>query len=119
MAVNKTPLEHVEQVTFVAEFRKRWPAVRVFAIPNGGLRSKTEAIRLVAEGVSSGVPDLYIPAWRCWVEMKRVKGGIVSDEQEDWHVYLRSLGDVVIVARGWRDGIEQCLTLMEGKEKAP
>jgi hypothetical protein len=36
------------------------------------------------EGVSPGVPDLFIPDWLLWVEMKREKGGRVSPEQKDW-----------------------------------
>ena len=108
------PKEHAEHVTFVAEFRKRWPAHRIFAIPNGEYRSPTVAVRLQREGVSAGVPDLYIPEWRVWVEMKRSKGGRVSEEQKAWHDYLvHRCNDAVIIAKGWKDGIEQCAALFE------
>lgn len=94
------PYEHDEQVAFVNWFRIQYRGVRIFAIPNGGGRSKAEAGRLKAEGVESGVPDTYIPEWRCWVEMKRQKGGSVSPEQKDWHEYLRGIGDTVFVCKG-------------------
>lgn len=99
--------EHVEQVTFVRWFRATYPGVRIFAIPNGGYRDKRTAEKLKAEGVEPGVPDLYVPAWGLWIEMKRVKGGKVSEEQSDWLDYLQCVGDSVIVGRGWEDASRQ------------
>jgi hypothetical protein len=103
----RIPSEHFEQREFVRWFRQTYPAVRIFAIPNGGARSPSVAARLKAEGVSKGVPDLYIPAWRTWVEMKRTKGGTLSPEQKDWHIYLQDIGDFVIVAKGCEDAKKQ------------
>ena len=97
---NSVPSEHAEQVTFVQWFRRQYPGVRIMAIPNGGARHAAVAGKLKAEGVSRGVPDLYIPAWSLWIEMKRTKGGRVSPEQRDWIEYLTSLGHQVIVAHG-------------------
>ena len=87
---DRLPTEHEEQRELVRWFRQTWPGVRIFAIPNGGARSPATAGRLKAEGVSSGVPDLFIPAWGLWVEMKRTKGGSLSAEQKDWISYLES-----------------------------
>lgn len=101
------PREHIEQVTFVRWFRSEFPAVRIIAIPNGGYRDARTAERLHAEGVSAGVPDLYVPAWGLWIEMKRAKGGRVTPEQTDWHDYLRGIGDTVIVGRGWEGAAAQ------------
>jgi hypothetical protein len=81
--------------------------VRIFAIPNGGARSKATAGRLKAEGVASGVPDLCIPAWRLWVEMKRTKGGSLSPEQKDWIAYLESVEFCCIVGKGADDAKRQ------------
>jgi hypothetical protein len=66
---------------------------------------------LKAEGVSAGVPDLFIPAWLCWIEMKREKGGVLSPEQRDWHAYLTGLGHHVIVGRGQEDAKEKMANL--------
>lgn len=103
--VNNIPTEHEEQREFVCWFRRTYPEVRIFAIPNGGIRSKSQAGRLKAEGVSPGIPDLYIPEWAMWIEMKRQKGGSVSLEQKDWHEYLIGIGHTVIVARGFDDAV--------------
>lgn len=96
----KVPTEHYEQVRFVGKFKIAYPGVRIFAIPNGGWRGKVTAAKLKHEGVSKGVPDMYIPEWKLWVEMKRIKGGSTSAEQKEWHEYLRAIGDTVIVPKG-------------------
>jgi hypothetical protein len=103
MSIDRIPTEHEEQRELVRWFRQTWPGVRIFAIPNGGQRSIATAGRLKAEGVSSGVPDLFIPAWMLWVEMKRVKGGSLSVEQKDWINYLESVKFYCIVGKGAND----------------
>jgi hypothetical protein len=100
MAGDRIPTEHEEQRELVKWFRQSFDGVRIFAIPNGGARSITTAAKLKVEGVSAGVPDLYVPAWKLWIEMKRTKGGVVDKAQKDWHDYLTAIGDVVIVCRG-------------------
>jgi len=101
------PSEHAEQVTFVIEFEREYPGIKIFAIPNGGFRDHNTAKKLKLEGVKPGVPDLYIPAWHCWIEMKRTKGGALSKDQKEWRDYLQSIGDEWILAKGWEDGMFQ------------
>ena len=103
MTADRIPAEHEEQRELVRWFRQTWPGVRIFAIPNGGHRSPATAGRLKAEGVSSGVPDLFIPAGGLWVEMKRTKGGSVSPEQKDWIKYLEDVGYCAKVCKGAED----------------
>lgn len=105
----RVPTEHEEQRELVAWFRRQYEGVRIFAIPNGGSRSQREGGRLKMEGVSAGVPDLYIPAWRTWVEMKRQKGGSLSAEQKDWRDYLQSIGDTWLVAKGCEEAKRQII----------
>ena len=54
--------EHRIQCACVRWFSLQYPQLkgRLFAVPNGGGRSKTEAARLVGEGVVSGVSDLIL-----------------------------------------------------------
>jgi hypothetical protein len=99
--------EHEDQRELVRWFRQTHVGTVIFAIPNGGARSLATASRLKAEGVVKGVPDLFIPAWELWVEMKRVKGGAVSQEQETMHAYLRGVGYWVLVAKGFEDAKQQ------------
>ena len=100
MAGERVPTEHEEQRELVKWFRQSFDGVRIFAIPNGGARTITTAAKLKVEGVSAGVPDLYVPEWKLWIEMKRTKGGVVDKAQKDWHDYLTAIGDRVIVCRG-------------------
>ena len=102
MPTGRVPTEHEEQRAFVSIFRKSFSA-RIFAIPNGGFRGKAEAGRLKSEGVSPGVPDLFIPEWDLWLEFKRQKGGRLDSAQKDWHEYLRGIGHTVKVCKGAED----------------
>ncbi len=115
MAGERIPTEHEEQRELVKWFRQSFDGVRIFAIPNGGARSITTAAKLKVEGVSAGVPDLYVPAWKLWIEMKRTKGGVVDKAQKDWHDYLTAIGDRVIVCRGADEAKRMIEIEMEGK----
>jgi hypothetical protein len=101
------PTEDAEQMLFVQWFRRAYPGVRIFAIPNGGARHIAVAAKMKATGVSKGVPDLFVPEWKLWIEMKRIKGGTLSPEQKDWISYLESIGYACIVGKGCEDAKAQ------------
>jgi hypothetical protein len=54
--------EHKLQVACVKWFRQQYPqyANLLFAIPNGGARNAVTGAMLKAEGVTAGVPDLFL-----------------------------------------------------------
>jgi hypothetical protein len=105
--------EHEEQKGLIIWFRLKYPNTLIFSIPNGGYRDISTAKKLKAEGVTKGVPDLYIPKIHCWVEMKTVDGGKLSEEQIEIHHYLRMIGDEVIVGFGATDASIQILNVMK------
>jgi hypothetical protein len=107
--------EHSEQVGFVNWFRAKYPHTLIFAIPNGEKRSISVATRLKAEGVTRGIPDLYIPSCNLWVEMKRATGGRLSPDQKKVIEYLRSVGHTVIVGKGAGDASKQVLEFLDAK----
>ena len=112
--MDRIPTEHEEQREVVKWFRRKYGPVRIFAIPNGGFRSRATAARLKAEGVSPGVPDLFIPFHRLWVEMKRVKDGRLSTDQKDWQRYLTTeCGYHWMVCYGAEDAKTQIDAFME------
>ena len=103
------PKEHDEQVALmqmVSLIMNRHPELALLhAIPNGGHRNVVVAKRLKDEGVKPGVPDLFLPVARggshgLYVEMKRIKGGRVSEVQKDWIRALMAQGYKVEVAKG-------------------
>ncbi len=89
--------------------------VLIFAIPNGEKRAISVAVRLKEEGVTPGIPDLYIPSCNLWVEMKRVKGGRISPDQKKIISYLESVGHTVIVGKGATDASKQVLEFLDAK----
>lgn len=102
--------EHEEQVKVIAYCRNNDLLKNVFAIPNGGKRSMVAAMRAQAEGLSSGVPDLFIPFANCgfhglFIEMKKVKGGVVSATQKEWVLKLNAAGYLAVVCKGHQEAI--------------
>ena len=95
--------ESREQMLFVQWMRQNYKEHRIFHIPNGGARSLIEAGRLKAEGVSKGIPDLFVPSLKLWIEMKKEVGGRVSPEQKDWIEYLETVGYHCIIGKGFED----------------
>lgn len=118
------PTEHMEQTALFSWARlqeRAMPALRLlFAIPNGAAlvgktarrpdgktaRFSLEAIKLKAEGLKPGVPDVCLPVARgghhgLYIEMKRRKGGVMSDEQNQWRDDLTSEGYLVARCNGW------------------
>lgn len=94
------PSEDHEQMHFVQWFRRSYPGVLIYAIPNGGARHPAVAAKMKATGVTKGIPDLHVPAWSLWIEMKRQKGGTVSPEQKDQMAYLTGIGHTCLVCAG-------------------
>jgi hypothetical protein len=90
--------EHTLQARLINEcdVRQRREIVR-FAIPNGDLRTRNVALRLKAEGVIPGIPDMGFAiedARTVWLELKAINGRL-SDVQVGIHHKLRKLGHVV------------------------
>lgn len=112
------PYEHTEQKMFVKWFRMQFKTVRLLAIPNGGKRTGATAWAMKAEGQSAGVPDMQVPEWGLWIEMKRQKGSKISDEQAAWIVYLQRLGQRVIVAYGFDDAKKQVEAFLAERQAA-
>lgn len=113
----RVPLEETEQTIFFNRLRFLYPhlAQKVFAIPNGGLRSKTEAARMKLAGVVPGVPDIFAaitrpsPPGECpglFIEMKRVKGSKTSAAQREVQAELEAEGYQVEIAHGAEQAFE-------------
>jgi len=115
-STNSHPSEHQEQVGLITWFRHKFNGTLIFAIPNGEKRSISVAKRLKAEGVVRGIPDLYVPEWNLWIEMKRIKGGSLSKEQKQMIEYLHSIGHTVIVAKGAADASRQVMDFVSDEQ---
>lgn len=85
--------EHRTQVAFCKWLNLR--RIFHFAIPNGGARNAITGKRLKDEGVTPGVPDLFIPAYKLFIEMKTEKGRL-SVAQTMCQLELMGLGYHVV-----------------------
>lgn len=95
------PTEEAEQIAVVQYLTMR--GHRVAHIPNSTFtKSWSVKNRNKRLGVSAGVPDLLciISGNVVWLEMKRVKGGTLSQAQKDWIAALEEAGQTVFVAKG-------------------
>lgn len=104
---SELPRESQEQRAFVKWFRLQYPKVRIIAIPNGSMRDPITGAILRGEGVSPGVPDLFVPEWLLWIEMKRQARFAISDEQRDWEHYLLGIGHHHFYAYGCEDAMQK------------
>lgn len=99
------PYEDEEQAEVCRWLDEEHPEIKYFSVPNGARTAMKTAKKLKATGLKSGVPDLVFPIPRggfhgYYQEMKRRKGGVVSDEQNLWIEFLRRKGYFVDVAKG-------------------
>lgn len=111
--VEANPLEETDQLALVQWLRLH--NICFHHSPNGGYRHKVTAVRLKAMGASSGFPDIIIldpPPAYCGlyhsvaIELKRKKGGVLSDTQSTWLEKLNKRGWCCKVAHGLDEAIE-------------
>lgn len=117
------PTEHAEQCALMDWAQMAYgkhPELRwLYAIPNGGFRAMSTAVKLKAEGVKKGVPDLHLPVARggfhsLYIEMKRTKRGRLDPEQADCIAFLREQGHRVEVCKGWVQAKDVLLDYLQG-----
>ncbi len=108
--------EHNLQCACVKWFAYQHPELAglLFAVPNGGARSKATAGKLKAEGVVAGVSDLILlvpfrfqgfePFHGLCIEMK-TKTGKQSQEQKEWQEKVQKKGYIYIICRSLDDFI--------------
>ena len=123
--INWQPTEEQEQAAVIEWARlmsRQFPDLEdLFHIGNGGLRSKSEAVRLKRIGVKPGVSDLFLPApvgkyHGLWVEMKRQKGGRLEPEQKDWLERMNRKGYLALRANGADEACEIIYKYLTGGE---
>jgi hypothetical protein len=122
--IRKVPTEHQEQVAFIQWFRYTYPKVKIMAIPNGACTNAVAGRRFKKEGRDPGVPDLYIPEWHLWIEMKRsnwklaknIKEGTTAYNQKDWQTYLsEKCNDSVFVAVGFEQAKNKVIEFLKNR----
>lgn len=97
---------------------RRYPALELLhAIPNGGSRNLIEAKHLKEQGVKAGIPDICLPVpsrhhTALYIELKRRKGGRVSEAQKKVMFKLRKYGNMAVVCYGWEEARDAILNYL-------
>lgn len=92
----------------------------MFAIPNGGLRNKTVAGKLKAEGARPGVLDVFLAVPNrkyhgLFIEMKYGRNKL-TEHQRTWKMKLEAFGYCCIVVKDWTRASEFILRYLEDRE---
>jgi hypothetical protein len=110
--VNTTPTEAWEQETFIEFLELYKKTINKNLIYSATAQSTyttswSQKIKNKKMGVRPGVPDLIviIDTKLIFIEMKRVKGGVLSPAQKEWIDRIDKTGNYVIVARGCQEAI--------------
>lgn len=119
------PSEDEEQKAvfeWAALYEYRYPCLKMlYAIPNGGKRDIKTAKNLKKTGVKKGVPDICLPFPNggyhgLYIELKRVKEGVLSPEQKNYLEYLNKVGYKAVRCKGWVEAVKEISRyLNEGK----
>ena len=92
----------------------------LYHIPNEGKRSVQAGARLKAAGLSSGVPDICLPVARggynsLYIELKRQKGGKLSENQKLWLEKLNKAGSLAVRCNGFEKAKAVILRYLKGE----
>lgn len=126
-AVVPVPTEDAEQMClfrWAAYEKGKWPELAtMFHIPNEGKRGAVTAVRFKAMGLKAGVPDICLPVARggynvLFIELKRQKGGKLSENQREWIEALRKQGARAVVCEGWEAAREEIVSYLGGGKVA-
>ncbi len=125
------PSEHSQQSAVfcwaaLPEVQKQYPQLKwMFAIPNGFYSTPGQKMKMKAEGLRSGVPDIFLPVlaysydkmhnyFGLFIEMKRVDKGMASYAQDEYISYLRSQGYKVEVCYGFDEARKVIISYLGG-----
>ena len=112
---NKTPLESEEQELIFKwrdENKFKWPELFLLHSSGNGLRlTPGQATKAKKQGLTKGIPDIMLPVPKnnyhgLFIELKRIKGGKVSPEQELFLKALEKQGYKAVVCHGHKEAIE-------------
>lgn len=118
------PTEEEEQILIFewAKIQKgAYPELRLlYHIANEGKRSVQTGSRLKAAGLSSGVPDICLPVARggynaLYIELKRQKGGRLSENQKKWLSELNAAGNLAVRCDGFDEAVRVILRYLKGE----
>lgn len=116
------PIEDEEQIAvfdWANGNMKKYPELEyMYHPPNGKYRTMYEAGLLKRMGVKRGVSDIHLPVPKgkycgLWVEMKRLEGGRLEQDQKIWLSAMKRLGHFAVCCEGWQEAVEYIEAYLE------
>lgn len=115
------PTELQEQIAvfnWVNLMIRKYPMLKYMNASLNGVRLTIGQATLAKKsGMIKGYPDIFLPYRNktyngLFIELKRIKGGIVSPEQKDFISFLNSQGYLAVVCKGSQEAIEAIQTYL-------
>jgi hypothetical protein len=103
------PLTEQQVQRVFVDYLKRVCAVKFWAVPNGGYRTKAEASILIGQGVEAGVADLHflLPGGKLGVIEMKSAGGRLSENQKAWLAAVKEGGAETAVCYSFEEAQAQ------------
>jgi hypothetical protein len=110
MPRRQRPEQTIQKAVFQHIDARAAPGVFAFHVPNGGLRSKTEAAIMKGLGVKAGIPDVFaIHQGRAYGMELKAPGGRLSPAQRETLAALEAAGATTAIA----EGLDEALDVLE------
>ena len=118
------PTEYAEQAylfRLAQLYARQYPELRWLNGSLNGVRLTIgQAVKAKKAGMRAGYPDIFLPVKRglysgLFIELKRVKGGKVEPEQQDWSLFLLSQGYQHHFCRGADEAWKVILGYLKGE----
>lgn len=115
------PTELQEQIAvfnWVNLMTRKYPMLKYMNASLNGVRLTIGQATLAKKsGMVKGYPDIFLPVRNetyngLFIELKRVKNGVVSPEQKDFISFLNSQGYLAVVCKGSQEAIEAIQTYL-------
>ena len=109
------PTELQEQITifkWINENKQKYPMLNYCNASLNGVRlSIGQSAIAKRSGLIKGYPDIFLPYKvneysGLFIELKRVRGGVVSPEQKDFLSFLNKQGFKAVVCKGSKEAID-------------
>lgn len=118
---SKIPTELQEQIAvfnWAKSMIDMYPMLKYMNASLNGVRLTIGQANLAKKsGLVKGYPDIFLPFNNgvyngLFIELKRIKGGVVSDEQKDFIGYLNNQGYLAVVCKGSQSAIEEIVNYL-------
>lgn len=112
---NNTPPEAWEQeqiFKWAKANQIKFPELQLLNASLNGVRlSRGQRVKMKRQGMRKGYPDIFLPVPThqyagLFIELKRVKGGYASKEQQEWIAQLLRQKYKALVAKGHEEAID-------------